>query len=97
MRRGESCRIRGLSFSTLDRHLKKQRWKRKKTRAAEGVQSGKRRAGLIGVDPGNHGKRRCTLVYFHVYVSFVSAFSTIPSRVRTEAISPLGRNVFSLG
>jgi hypothetical protein len=29
MRRSEFCRNRGLSFSTLDRHLKKQRWKRK--------------------------------------------------------------------
>jgi hypothetical protein len=33
MRRGEFCRSRGLSFSTLDRHLKKRRWKRK-TRSA---------------------------------------------------------------
>ena len=30
MRRSEFCRSRGLSFGTLDRHLKKQRWKRKK-------------------------------------------------------------------
>src|SRR5271165_4052835 len=30
MRRGEFCRSRGLSFSTLDRHLKKRRWKRKR-------------------------------------------------------------------
>jgi hypothetical protein len=29
MRRSEYCRSRGLSFSTLDRHLKKRRWKRK--------------------------------------------------------------------
>jgi len=29
MRRGEFCQSRGLSFSTLDRHLKKRRWKRK--------------------------------------------------------------------
>jgi hypothetical protein len=29
MRRSEFCRSRGLSFSTLDRHLKKRRWKRK--------------------------------------------------------------------
>jgi hypothetical protein len=28
MRRGEFCRSRQLSFSTLDRHLKKRRWKR---------------------------------------------------------------------
>ena len=28
MRRSEFCRRRGLSFGTLDRHLKKQRWKR---------------------------------------------------------------------
>ena len=28
MRRSEFCQSRGLSFSTLDRHLKKQRWKR---------------------------------------------------------------------
>jgi|SRR5258706_9759046 len=30
MRRSESCRSRGLSFSTLDRHLKKRRWKRRR-------------------------------------------------------------------
>jgi DNA-binding transcriptional ArsR family regulator len=29
MRRSEFCRSRGLSLSTLSRHLKKQRWKRK--------------------------------------------------------------------
>ena len=28
MRRSEFCQTRGLSFSTLDRHLKKLRWKR---------------------------------------------------------------------
>jgi hypothetical protein len=33
MRRSEFCQSRGLSFSTLDRHLKKRRWK-KKTRSA---------------------------------------------------------------
>ena len=33
MRRSEFCQSRGLSFSTLDRHLKKRRWKRK-TRSA---------------------------------------------------------------
>lgn len=33
MRRSEFCRSRGLSFCTLNRHLKKQRWKRK-SRAA---------------------------------------------------------------
>jgi len=30
VRRAEFCRSRGLSFGTLDRHLKKQRWKRKR-------------------------------------------------------------------
>jgi hypothetical protein len=30
MRRSEFCRSRGLSFGTLDRHLKKQRWKRRR-------------------------------------------------------------------
>jgi len=30
MRRSEFCRSRGLSFSTLDRHLKKRRWKRRR-------------------------------------------------------------------
>jgi hypothetical protein len=30
MRRSEFCRNRGLSFSTLDRHLKKRRWKRRR-------------------------------------------------------------------
>jgi len=34
MRRSEFCRSRQLSFSTLDRHLKKRRWKRKRTRFA---------------------------------------------------------------
>ena len=29
MRRSEFCRRRGLSFGTLNRHLKKQRWKRR--------------------------------------------------------------------
>jgi hypothetical protein len=29
MRRSEFCQSRGLSFSTLDRHLKKLRWKRR--------------------------------------------------------------------
>src|SRR5271157_2268702 len=28
MRRSEFCQSRGLSFSTLDRHLKKRRWKK---------------------------------------------------------------------
>ena len=32
MRRSEFCQSRGLSFSTLDRHLKKRRWK-KQTRS----------------------------------------------------------------
>ena len=30
MRRNEFCQSRGLSFSTLDRHLKKLRWKRRR-------------------------------------------------------------------
>lgn len=30
MQRSEFCQNRGLSFSTLDRHLKKRRWKRKR-------------------------------------------------------------------
>jgi hypothetical protein len=30
MRRSEFCQTRGLSFSTLDRHLKKLRWKRRR-------------------------------------------------------------------
>ena len=30
MRRSEFCQSRRLSFSTLDRHLKKQRWKRRR-------------------------------------------------------------------
>jgi hypothetical protein len=33
MRRSEFCQSRGLSLSTLDRHLKKRRWRRK-TRSA---------------------------------------------------------------
>ena len=38
MRRSEFCRSRGLGFSTLDRHLKKQRWKRKRRSAPGGGQ-----------------------------------------------------------
>ena len=34
MRPSEFCRSRGLSFSTLDRHLKKRRWKRKTAKGA---------------------------------------------------------------
>ena len=34
MRRTEFCRSRGLSFGTLNRHLKKQRWKRKSIKAS---------------------------------------------------------------
>ena len=30
MRRNEFCQSRGLSFSTLDRHLKKLRWKKRR-------------------------------------------------------------------
>jgi hypothetical protein len=30
MRRSEFCQSRGLSFSTLDRHLKKRHWKRRR-------------------------------------------------------------------
>ncbi len=30
MRRSEFCQSRGLSFSTLDRHLKRRRWKRRR-------------------------------------------------------------------
>jgi hypothetical protein len=43
MRRNEFCRGRGLSLSTLSRHLKKQRWKRK-NRAASSV------GGLVPVE-----------------------------------------------
>ena len=32
-RRSEFCQRRGLSFSTLDRHLKKRRWKKKRARS----------------------------------------------------------------
>ena len=34
MRRSEFCQSRGLSFSTLDRHLKKRRWKRRRRRTS---------------------------------------------------------------
>ena len=43
IRRSEFCRSRGLSLSTLSRHLKKQRWKRK-SRAASSV------GGLVRVE-----------------------------------------------
>src|SRR6266404_2919775 len=35
MRRSEFCQSRGLSFSTLDRHLKNRRWKRTRSAPAE--------------------------------------------------------------
>jgi hypothetical protein len=38
MRRGEFCRSRGVSYSTLDRHLKKPGWKRKTRSAPAGGQ-----------------------------------------------------------
>jgi len=38
MRRSEFCRSRGLSFGTLNRHLKKQRWKRKNRTASSSGQ-----------------------------------------------------------
>ncbi len=34
MRRTKFCRSRGLSFGTLNRHLKKRRWKRKSKRVS---------------------------------------------------------------
>jgi hypothetical protein len=34
MRRSEFCQSRGLSFSTLDRHLKKRCWKRRRRRVS---------------------------------------------------------------
>ena len=36
MRRSEFCQSRGLSFSTLDRHLKKWRWKRRRLVSSAG-------------------------------------------------------------
>src|SRR5580704_427400 len=36
MRRSEFCSSRGLSYGTLDRHLKMRRWKRKTTKNAPG-------------------------------------------------------------
>ena len=36
MRRSEFCQSRGLSFSTLDRHLKKRRWKRRRRPTSSG-------------------------------------------------------------
>ena len=41
MRRSEFCRNRGLSFGTLNRHLKKQRWKRKIRRASSAGRFGR--------------------------------------------------------
>ena len=38
MRRSEFCRSRGLSFGTLNRHLRKQRWKRKNRRPSSAGQ-----------------------------------------------------------
>src|SRR6266550_4714451 len=36
MRRSEFCQNRGLSFSTLDRHLRKLRWKRRRRPVSSG-------------------------------------------------------------
>jgi hypothetical protein len=41
MRRSEFCRSRGLSFGTLNRHLKKQRWKRKSRAASSAGRFGR--------------------------------------------------------
>ena len=41
MQRTEFCRSRGLSFGTLNRHLKKQRWKRKSRRASSAGRFGR--------------------------------------------------------
>jgi hypothetical protein len=41
MRRSEFCRSRRLSFGTLNRHLKKQRWKRKSRATSSAVRSGR--------------------------------------------------------
>jgi hypothetical protein len=41
MRRSEFCRNRGLSFGTLNRHLKKQRWKKKIRRASSAGRFGR--------------------------------------------------------
>ncbi len=41
MRRSEFCRSRGLSFGTLDRHLKKQRWKRRSRAASSAGRFGR--------------------------------------------------------
>jgi hypothetical protein len=38
MRRSEFCQRRGLSFSTLDRHLKNRRWKKKRRPASSAGQ-----------------------------------------------------------
>jgi hypothetical protein len=38
MRRSEFCQSWGLSFSTLDRHLKKRRWKRRRRPVSPGGQ-----------------------------------------------------------
>jgi hypothetical protein len=67
MRRSEFCRSRGLSFSTLDRHLKKRRWKRRrrptlsasrlvpvKLGARKSPSQQEPRCGLAVVLPGGH-------------------------------------------
>src|SRR5271169_1324742 len=52
MRRTEFCRSRGLSFGTLNRHLKKQRWKRKSRRASSDGRFGR----LLSVELAAAGK-----------------------------------------
>jgi hypothetical protein len=41
MRRSDFCRSRGLSFGTLNRHLKKQRWKRQSRSASSAGRFGR--------------------------------------------------------
>ena len=41
LRRSEFCRSRGLSFGTLNRHLKKQRWKRRSRAASSAGRFGR--------------------------------------------------------
>ena len=78
MRRSEFCQSRGLSFSTLDRHLKKLRWKRRRKpissagrlvpvelAAKKSPKQHEATCGLAVVLPGGAGSR-CILILIRV-------------------------------
>src|SRR5258708_33929141 len=57
MRRSEFCQSRGLSFSTLDRHLKKLGWKRRRRPVSSAGRLGK--VGLAAKQSATHHDATC--------------------------------------